>query len=93
VVLQQIEERSGLDAAALSEVARDRWLTAWALVDLKKAEAIFEAQLAALEGAKELNLQLTGFFKMAEILATPPQRRQAAIEGEYSAAWHPGHRL
>jgi hypothetical protein len=93
VLLQQLEERSGLDAAALSKVARDRWLTAWALVDLKKAEALFEAELAGLEGAKELNLQFTGFFKMVEILATPPHRREAAVEGEYSAAWHPGHRL
>jgi hypothetical protein len=93
VMLQQIEERSGLDAAALSKIVRDRWLTAWALVDLKKAEALFEAELAALEGAKELNLQSTGFFKMVELLATPPHRREAAVDGEYSAAWHPGHRL
>jgi Carboxypeptidase regulatory-like domain len=93
VLLQQIEDRSGLDPVALSKVAGDRWLSAWALVDLKKAEALVEAELAALEKAKEPNLQSTGIFKMVEILATPPRRREAAAYGESSAAWHPGHQL
>ncbi len=93
VLLQQVEDRSGLDPVALSKVAGDRWLSAWALVDLKKAEALFEAELAALAKIKELNLQNTGFFKMIEILTTSPHRREAAVYGEYSSAWHPGHQL
>ncbi len=93
VLLQQIEDRSGLDPVALSKVAGDRWLSAWALVDLNKAEALFEAELATMEKTKEVNLWNSAIFKMVEILATPLHRREAAVYGEYSAAWHPGHRL
>ena len=56
-------------------VAGRDWLRAWALVDLEKAESLFEAQLAALEGAKGLNLGRTGFFRMTGILTLPPHRR------------------
>ena len=52
VLLQQLEARSGLDPAKLAEVAGRDWLRAWALVDLKKAEALFEAQLAAVEASQ-----------------------------------------
>jgi hypothetical protein len=89
-ILQQIEERSGLDPVALAKVAGDEWLRAWALADLDKAEALFEAELAALEKTKDPNLQGTGIFKMVEILATPPHRREAVVHGDYSSAWHPG---
>ena len=75
VLLQQLEARSGLDPAKLAEVAGPDWLRAWALVDLKKAEALFEAQLAAIEGTKDVKLEKTGFFRMTEILALPPHRR------------------
>jgi hypothetical protein len=92
-VLQQIEQRSGLDPVALAKVAGQERLRAWALVDLEKAQSLFEAELAALESTKDLNLQSTGFFKMVEILATPPHRREAVVYGDYSAAWHPGHEL
>ncbi len=59
-------------------------------VDLDKAEGLFEAALAALEKSKDLKLQNTGIFKMVEILATPPHRREAVVYGDYSSAWHPG---
>ncbi len=93
VLLQQIEDRSGLDPVALSRIAGDQWLSAWALVDLKKAEAVFEAELAALENAKEVHLKHTGFFKMVEILVTPPRHREAVVAEKFSSAWHPGYRL
>jgi hypothetical protein len=92
-LLQQIEERSGLDPVALAKVAGEDWLRAWALADLKKAESLFEAALAALEGARQVNLQAAGFFKMVEVLAAPPHRREAIVYGEHSAAWHPGNQL
>src|SRR5262249_57836922 len=76
-ILQQIEERSGLDPVALAKVAGENWLRAWALVDLEKAATLFEAELAGLEKTKDLNLQSTGLFKMVEILAAPPHRREA----------------
>ncbi|MGP0068023.1 MAG: carboxypeptidase regulatory-like domain-containing protein [Isosphaeraceae bacterium] len=75
VLLQQLETRSGLDPARLAELADRDWLRAWALADLGKAESLFEAQLAALEGAKGLNLGRTGFFRMTGILTLPPHRR------------------
>jgi hypothetical protein len=93
ILLGQIEDRSGLDPAALAKVAGDRWPSAWALVDLDKAEALFEAELAALEKAKDVNLWNSPFLKMVEILLAPPHRREAALYGEYSSAWHPGHHL
>jgi hypothetical protein len=93
ILLQQIEERSGLDPAALAKVAGDHWLTAWALVDLEKTEALLDAELATLDKAQDLDLQRTGVFKMVELLATPLHRREAAVYGEYGAAWHPGHRF
>jgi hypothetical protein len=92
-VLQQIEQRSGLDPVALAKVAGQEWLRAWALVDLEKAQSLFEAELSALESTKDPNLQSTGFFKMVEVLAAPPHRRKAVVYGDYSAAWHPGHEL
>ncbi len=79
VLLQQLEDRSGLEPARLAEVAGQDWLRAWALVDLKKAESFFEAQLTALEGTKDLKLQNTGFFRMIEILALPPHRRAEEV--------------
>jgi hypothetical protein len=92
-VLQQIEERSGLDPPALVKIAGDNWLRAWALVDLEKAATLFEAELAALEKTKASNLQRTGFFKMVELLATPPHRREAVVYGDQGAAWYPGLQL
>ncbi len=75
VLLQQLEARSGLDPAKLAEVAGRDLLRAWALVDLKKAEIVFEAELAAAEASKNRNLQRAGFFRMIEILVQPPHRR------------------
>jgi hypothetical protein len=89
-MLQQIEERSGLDPVALVKVAGDDWLRAWALVDLKKAEALVDAELAALERAKKPDLQRTGLFQMVELLATPAQRREAVVLGDAGGVWHPG---
>jgi hypothetical protein len=92
-ILKQIEERSGLDPVALAKVAGENWLRAWALVDLEKAATLFEAELAALEKTKGLNLQTTGFFNTVELLAAPPHRREAVVYGDQTAAWYPGHSL
>ena len=92
-VLQQIEERSGLDPVALAKVAGENWLRAWALVDLEKAATLFEAELAALEKTKDPNLQTIGFFNTVEVLAAPPHRREAVVYGDQEAAWYPGHPL
>ncbi len=75
VLLQQLETQSGLNPAKFAEVAGHDCLRAWALVDLEKAGTLFEAQLAALEGTKGVNLERTGFFRMTEILTLPPHRR------------------
>ena len=44
-----------------------------ALIDLKKAEALFEAELVMLDAAKVVDLWNTGLFPMVELLATPPR--------------------
>jgi hypothetical protein len=79
VLLQQLEARSGLDPARLAEAAGHDCLRAWALVDLEKAETLVEAQLAALEGVKGVNLERTGFFRMIELLTLPPHRRAERV--------------
>jgi hypothetical protein len=78
-LLEQIEARSGLDSAKLAEVTGRDWLRAWALVDLKKAETFFEAQLAAVAASPDRNLQKTGFFRMIEVLVLPPHRRAEVV--------------
>jgi hypothetical protein len=89
-VLRDLEARSGLRSAALSRVADRRWLMAWAMADPKHAEELFEAELAALEGQREVNLQSTGLLKMAEVLAQPRHRRERFLRGEIGATWYPG---
>jgi hypothetical protein len=89
-MLLDLEARSGLRSAELSRVADRRWLTAWALADPKHAEELFEAELAALEGQRDVNLQSTGLFKMAEVLAKPRHRREGFLRGGIGATWYPG---
>ena len=93
-VLEQMEARSGLDPCKVRRDGREPWLIAWALVDLKKAEAIFEAGLTELDGAKEVDLWNAGFFPMVEFLAAPPDRREEKL-GERSSGgyWWPGRGL
>ncbi len=88
-VLEQLEARSGFDPASLWNV-REPWLTAWALIDLKKAEAIFDAELAAMAGGKDADARLMGFFNVVQLLAAPPGRREAALHrGAYAGHWRP----
>jgi len=89
-ILDGIESRSGLDSAQLALLARDRWLMAWAMVDAGHAQTLLDAELAALEGRGHVDLRPTGFFKMAELLATAPARRDEFLRGEIGCAWHPG---
>ena len=92
-LLEQIEARGGLDPITLWKT-REPWLTAWALVDLKKAESLFEDGLTALEGAKEVDLWNAGCFRMVELLATPPHRREEALgRGSRGGFWGPGRAL
>jgi hypothetical protein len=89
-ILRDLEARSGLDAAELAKVAGDRWLSAWALADPSHARELSDAELAALEGRRDVDLQRTGLFKMAEVLAVPPRRREEFLRGEIGASWYPG---
>ena len=91
-VLRDIEVRSGLGPVELARVAGRRWLSAWALADLEHAEQLFDADLAALEGGRNVDLQNTGLLKMAEVLATPPDRRDEYLRDEIGANWRPGFR-
>jgi hypothetical protein len=93
-LLRQIEFQSGFSPADLTKVAGRHWLQAWALADLKHAEALFQTELAALTGQnnQKLDLQMTGLFKMVEVLAVPPHRRETYLLEEIGAHWHPGKR-
>jgi len=91
-VLAELEARSGLDPTKERDV-REAWLMAWALVDLKRAEALVEARLIALDGAKEVDLWNAGFFQMVEFLLKPLHRREEAL-GERSSGgfWWPAYK-
>jgi RNA polymerase sigma factor (sigma-70 family) len=81
----------GIDPAAFPN-DRGRWLLASALVDLEKAETLFETELAALGEIDEPDLRFQGFVDTAKLLATPPERREAALQnGFYGDSWRPAN--
>ena len=81
-VLEQTEARSELDAMKDWNI-RVQWLMAWSLVDLKRAEALIQAGLTELDGAKDMNLGGTGIFQLVEFLLKPLDRREDVL-GEHS---------
>ncbi|MFO0890256.1 MAG: carboxypeptidase-like regulatory domain-containing protein [Isosphaeraceae bacterium] len=89
-ILGQIEARSGLSSADLAGVVGEWWLAAWALADLKRAEALVENQLSTLGSAKEPESILRGLHRMIEVLLTPPDRREEMLRREIGASWRPG---
>jgi hypothetical protein len=89
VMLGQIEARAGLDPVKLAEVAGDDWLRAWGLVDLEKAGALVDAQLAAIEKAKGASLANSHLFKMLDTLIDPPDRREAEVFHVVGPSWRP----
>jgi pentatricopeptide repeat protein len=89
-VLSDVATRSGLRSVELDRLVHRHWLMAWALADPKRAEELFDTELAALEGQRDINLQSTGLLKMAEILIHPRHRREAFLRREIGATWYPG---
>jgi protocatechuate 3,4-dioxygenase beta subunit len=89
VLLGQIEARGGLDPVKLAEVAGDDWLRAWGLVDLEKAEAFVDAQLAELEKTGAASLRGSPIFKMLDTLIEPPDRREAEVFHVIGPSWRP----
>jgi hypothetical protein len=62
-------------------------------LDLKKAEALFEAGLTELDEAREVDLWGSGLFQMVEFLTTPPDRRAEALgERSFGRFWWPPYR-
>jgi hypothetical protein len=90
-VLNQLEPE--FDPAKFTG-ARAPWLAAWSLLDVKKAAAVFEAQLAAVENDQNPDSLVRGFLSTAELLTTPPMRREDVLqEGLYGGSWRPGEAL
>ncbi len=74
--------------------ARAAWLSAWSLLDIKKAAAVFEAQLGAVETDQNPDSLVRGFLSTAELLTTPPMRREDVLQdGLYGGSWRPGEAL
>ncbi len=89
-VLERIESLCGIDPVSLPDI-REPWLTAWALVDLAKAAAIFESELASLDQEKNPRLWRRGFFEMVELLSAPPDHREEVLQKRSGwAFWRPG---
>ncbi len=89
VLLEQIEARGGLDSARIAEVAGYDLLRAWGLVDLDKAGALVNAQLAALEKTQGARLRNSGLIGTLDLLLTPPERREAAVLHIEGPPWRP----
>ncbi len=90
--LKQIEARLGSGAFNPAKLAgaRGPWLSAWSLVDIKKAETVFEAELAAAPGTDDPDALIQGILTTAKLLATPPERREIALQdGLYAGSWRP----
>jgi protocatechuate 3,4-dioxygenase beta subunit len=88
-ILGQLETRSGLSAPELAKIAGDWWLAAWALADLKHAEGLVDAALAALDTEKPPGSGVT-LLRMTEVLLTPPDRREDFLREKIGASWRPG---
>jgi hypothetical protein len=87
--LEQLETRGGLNPVAFPIARRPR-LMAWALIDLAKAEAVFEAEVAALDKERNPVPLIRGMLVAVEILATPPEQREMALKGGfYGGSWRP----
>jgi hypothetical protein len=89
VLLEQLESRGGLDPARLVEVSGQHWLRACGLVDLEKAGAAVDAQLAALERTRGARLRTSGLIGTLDLLLTPPERREAAVLHIEGPPWRP----
>ncbi len=88
-VLERAESLGGIDLVSLPEV-RESWLTAWALVNLAKAAAIFESELASLDQGRRSRVRRTDFFEMIELLVAPADRREDVLRRRSSGAvWPP----
>ena len=98
VALKQLEERLGSGASdpAKLHYTRGPWFTAWSLVDLKKAAPLFEVELTDLEQNENANpaTLLRNFVTTVELLATPPELRESALQdGLYAGSWRPGESI
>ncbi len=89
-ILGQIEARSGLSPADLARIAGENWLTAWALVDLKHAEGLVEAELSSEKTNQAANSGQSGILRMIETLLTPPSKREEYLREKIGASWRPG---
>ena len=89
VLLEQIEARGGLDPARLAEVGGHDRLRAWGLVDLEKAGAYVDAQLAALEKTRGVKRSNSPIFRMIDTLVIPPARREARVFDVNGPTWRP----
>ena len=90
LILGQLEARSGLSPPDLAKIAGEWWLAAWALADLKHAEALTDAEFATADGPKLQTPAGRSLLTMTELLLTPPARREDYLRGKIGASWWPG---
>ncbi len=69
-VLEQLEARVPLDPASHWHTSAP-WLVAWGLVDLQRAQAVFDAVLRSQDENKSPDLWNSGFFELVELLVAP----------------------
>ena len=87
--LEQLETRGGLNPVAFPIARRPR-LLAWALLDIEKAQAVFEAEVATLDRERNPVPLIRGMLFAVEALATPPEGREMALKGGfYGGSWRP----
>lgn len=79
-LLVSIEPQSALIGTGGDRTKRGDWLLAWALVDLDRAQKLFDDEFAAQRNQPKPELTDSGLIAMLELLATPPDERPEYLE-------------
>ena len=91
-ILGQIEAAQRPEPRRSRQYCRRELVNSLALVDLKHAEGLVEAELIALEAPKAADFHQSGLFRMIEALLTPPSQREEYFREKIGAGLAAGHR-
>ena len=91
-VLEQIEARSGLDPTKVWD-AREPWLIAWALVDLKQGRGTLRGRADRARRSERRSTSGTpASSRWSSSWSTPPDRRGNALgKHSYGGFWWPAY--
>jgi hypothetical protein len=90
-LLLSVEPQAPLIGTSVGGTRRGAWLQAWALVDLERAEKMFQEELALERPLSRPELIESGLLPMLELLSEPPcERARFLLSGARGNFWFPG---